>query len=189
MDKKDDPTDSQIIKLVVDGDTEQYSHIVKRYENKLMRYATYILKDYDIASDAVQETFIKAYINIRSFNRGKRFSPWIYRILHNEAMNVIKKSKKTVTIDAVNETNDDYLVRFNTDNAIDGGLLKREVRECLGRIDIKYQEVIVLSYFENLKYDEISDVLHIPTSTVGVRLKRGKEILKNICDKSGVRYE
>jgi len=189
MDNQDKLADSQIIRLILDGDKDMYAHIVERYENKLLRYATYLLKDYDVASDAVQETFIKAYINLRNYNLNKRFSPWVYRILHNEAMNIIKRNKKTTTINSVNEINDDFMIKFSADKSIDRKILHKNVHECLRKIDIKYQEVLALTYFENLKYDEISDVLHIPTSTVGVRIKRGKEMLKRICEDSGVKYE
>lgn len=190
MNTKNNPlTDSQIISLVLDGDNDSYALIVERYEGKLLRYATYVLKDYDVASDAVQEAFIKAYINLRSFNRAKQFSPWIYRILHNEAMNMIKRRKKTVSIGAANEIDDDFLVHFATDKKIDTSILNSNVRKCLSQIDIKYREVLILTYFDHLKYEEISDVLHIPASTVGVRIGRGKAILKKACQNNGVNYE
>ena len=185
----DNLSDSQVIALVLEGDDDMYALIVEKYEAKLMRYATYLLKDYDVASDAVQETFIKAYVNLRNFNLEKQFSPWIYRILHNEAMNVIKRSKKTMTIEAINESEDDFFVYFGTDKAMDKKMLNANVRKCLREIDIKYQEVLALTYFDNLKYDEISDILHIPTSTVGVRIKRGKEMMKQICRGKGVGHE
>lgn len=185
----DNLSDSQVIALVLEGDDNKYALIVEKYEAKLMRYATYLLKDYDVASDAVQESFIKAYVNLRNFNLKKQFSPWIYRILHNEAMNVIKRSKKTMTIEAINESEDDFFVHFGTDIVMDKKMLNANVRKCLREIDIKYQEVLALTYFDNLKYDEISDILHIPSSTVGVRIKRGKEMMKQICRSKGVGHE
>ena len=182
-------SDSQIVALVVEGDNDAYSVIVERYESKLMRYAMYLLKDYDVASDITQETFIKAYVNLRSFKLDKQFSPWIYRILHNGAMNYIKSSKRTFALGVINEVDDNFFVNFSSDKIMDKNMLNVEVRKCLGKIDIKYQEVLVLNFFDGLKYDEISDVLHIPTSTVGVRIKRGKMMLKKVCQKDGVNYE
>ncbi len=187
--KNENMTDSQVVQAVIDGDNDMYAQIVERYESKLLRYATYLLKDYDVASDAVQESFIKAYINLRSFNLDKQFSPWIYRILHNEAMNVIKRSKKTMALTGASEVHDDFLVHFGADKAIDKKILNSKVRNCLSQIDIKYQEVLALTFFDKLKYDEISDILHVPTSTVGVRIRRGKAILKKICQDNGVSNE
>ncbi len=179
-------TDFLIIKRIIEGDNDAYSWIVEKYESKLLRYATYILKDHDVASDAVQESFIKAYVNLRNFNLEKQFSPWIYRILHNEAMNIIKRSKKTIALGGADDFTDDLITHFSTAKLIDKNSLNADVRKCLNQMDVKYQEVLALTYFDNLKYDEISDILHIPTSTVGVRIRRAKAILKKICQKNGV---
>ncbi len=185
----DKMTDSQIIASVVGGDSDAYAVIVERYEPKLLRYANYILKDYDTASDAVQESFIKAYVNLRSFNTTKQFSPWIYRILHNEAMNIIKRKKKTIALGGADETDDDFMVHFSTAEMLDKRMVNTDVRKCLTQLDVKYREVLALTYFDNLKYDEISDILHIPTSTVGVRIRRAKAILRKVCQSNGVKYE
>jgi len=185
----DSLSDSQIIAILLTGDVDMFSLIVERYEAKLMRYAMFILKDYDVASDITQETFINAYVNIRSYKLDKPFSPWIYRILHNGAMNFIKRSKKTCALGAIDEVDDDFLVKFNSDKLLDKNMLNAEVRKCLSKIDIKYQEILGLNYFDNLKYDEISDILHIPTSTVGVRIRRAKIMLKKVCINNGVNYE
>jgi len=187
--KPDNLSDAQIVALVLEGADELYALIVTRYENKLLRYAMFLLKDYDIASDVTQEAFIKAYINLRSFKLNKQFSSWIYRILHNEAINSIRRGKKTCALEAVNEVDDDFFVRFTSDEILDRRILKADVRKCLGQINLKYQEVLVLNFFDNLKYGEISDILHIPSSTVGVRIKRGKALLQKVCRSNGVSYE
>lgn len=187
--KANNLSDSDIISNVINGDTESFRLIVERYQTKLMRYSLYILKDYDIASDVVQDTFIKSYINLRSFKIGKPFSPWIYRILHNNAMNAIKSNKKTCSLGAIDEIGDNFIKKFDTDKVLDKSLLDNKVRGCLSKISIKYQEVLGLNYFENLRYEEISDILHIPVSTVGVRIRRAKEMLKRICQQEGVKYE
>ncbi|MCK9641765.1 MAG: RNA polymerase sigma factor [Prolixibacteraceae bacterium] len=184
-----DLSDSQIVSLVLKGDKEMYATLVERYEAKLLRYAMYLLKDHDIASDAVQDTFIKAYINLFSFHLNKSFSSWIYRILHNEAMNLIKRNKRTSTFTEMDMDGDEVFVKFSTDKIMDKNLLKASVRKCMSNIDIKYQEVLALYFFDNLKYDEISDILHVPSSTVGVRIKRAKESLMRACKNDGVNYE
>jgi len=187
--KNESLSDSQVITSILGGQVDMYALIVERYEAKLMRYALFILKDYDVASDITQETFIKAYINLRSFNINKQFSPWIYRILHNGAMNHIKRSKKTAPLAAINEVDDSFLINFKHDKVLDKAILNKSVRDCLGKIEIKYREILMLNFFENLKYDEISDILHIPKSTVGVRIRRGKIMLKKMCQQEGVKYE
>ena len=182
-------TDEQIVALVQKGDRDMYALIVERYERKLLRYGVYLLKDHDIAADIVQDTFIKAYINLQSFNTHKKFSSWIYRIAHNEAINYIKRSKKSHTFTELDTDEDDYLAEYTLEKVIDKNLMKANVQKCLKNVDIKHQEIIGLFYFEGLKYEEISDILHMPTSTVGVKVSRARKALKDVCQKQGVSYE
>lgn len=187
--KPNDQTDSDIVRLVISGDDNAYSVIVEKYEAKLLRYATFLVHDYDIASDVIQETFIKSYINLNSFNLNKVFSSWIYRILHNEAINIIKKNKVIPNFTDKGIVDDYIAVGFSTDKKLDSDLLKGGVLKCMSKMDIKYKEILMLYYFDQLKYDEISDVLRIPISTVGVRIKRAKLELKKLCQIDGVKYE
>ena len=92
VDKK---TDEELVEIVRSEDKELYSELVYRYEDKLVRYANYLIGDEHKAADAVQEAFIKAFINIKSFDLKKKFSSWIYRIVHNESINLVKKDKKS----------------------------------------------------------------------------------------------
>jgi RNA polymerase sigma-70 factor (ECF subfamily) len=173
--------DSDVVYLVIKGEKEQFAILIERYESKLIRYAQFLLKDYDNALDVVQESFIKAYVNLNSFNHSKSFSSWIYRITHNEAINFINKNKRSANLSSLDKDEDEFYFDNDFDEHIDKMFLKKEVKECIAKLDLKYQEVILLFYFEHLSYDQISDILHIPKSTVGVRVSRAKLILKKIC--------
>jgi RNA polymerase sigma-70 factor (ECF subfamily) len=185
--EQNDLTDAEVVTAVLGGDKDSFSQIVERYEAKLLRYIVYLIKDPDQAADILQDTFIKAYINLRSFRLNKQFSSWIYRIAHNETINAIKKSGKTSTFSDLNISGDDFAVDFSFGKAMDKMFLKKEVQRCLKTLNVKYSEVILLYFFENLSYQEISDILRIPTSTVGVRIGRAKKILKAACMGAGVK--
>src|SRR4030042_4305085 len=92
-------SDEEIADIVRTKDKDVYAEIIKRYQEKLMRYANYILGDEQKGADVVQEAFIKAYINLNGFDTKKKFGSWIYRIVHNEAMNVLNKYKKQQPMD------------------------------------------------------------------------------------------
>lgn len=183
--KPDNLSDSLVVSLVLKGDKDMYAVLVERYEAKLLRYATYLVEDYDAASDIVQEAFIKTYVNLKGFNTGKSFSSWVYRITHNEAMNAIKKNKKTATFTQLEKDEDDFFVDSKFAENIDKIFLKKEVQDCVKSLELKYQEVIALYFFEHLSYEQISDVLRIPKSTVGVRINRAKKLLKEVCSRKG----
>src|SRR5579862_2655767 len=87
-------SDEEVVRMVQKGDRESFRELVLRYEPKMTRYARRFFFDGDEAKDLAQEVFIKAYVNIRSFDASRRFSPWLYRIAHNECVNVLKKKNK-----------------------------------------------------------------------------------------------
>ena len=170
--------DEEIAVQVQSGDKESFGVLVERYESKMFRYARKFLVDYEATEDAVQDVFVKAYTNIQSFDTSMKFSPWIYRIAHNTYINIIKKrGKEPVTF----FDPDTFFNIPSSDNISEEYARKEDVEELnnhLHNLDPKYREPIVLFYFEDKGYKEIAEILHIPTSTVGIRIKRGREKIK-----------
>jgi RNA polymerase sigma-70 factor (ECF subfamily) len=173
-------TDEQIALAVQGGAANKFGELVERYEAKLLRYARKFLLDPEDAQDIVQDIFIKAYENMQSFDTTRRFSPWIYRIAHNEFVNALKKreSRRTVfTIDF-----DTLFPHLQAVDTADSAALERDTKETLekhlDKLDPKYREPLILYYLESMDYREIADILHIPVSTVGVRLARGRAMLQ-----------
>lgn len=172
-------SDEQLVKIVRSSDKELYAEIIKRYQEKLVRYAGYIMGDENMGEDVVQDAFIKAYINLNGFDIKKKFSSWIYRIVHNEAMNMLNKQKRQVPI---NEK-----IEHDSGINLEDEFIKKELtghtHNCLEQIPIIYKEPLSLFYLEEKSYEEISDILRIPIGTVGVRINRAKAMMKKICQK------
>lgn len=174
-----DITDENLAKEVQLGEKEKFGLLVDRYQKKLLRYGRKFLSDPGNIEDMIQEVFLKAYQNIQSFDTSLKFSPWIYRIAHNMFINALKKKSAQI------------LYFFNLDTIIphphyeDPQISAREQEEMrqtleqsLKRLPPKYREILVLYYFEEMGYQEIADILHIPVGTVGIRLKRAKKYMK-----------
>lgn len=172
-------TDEKVVEFTRAKNKEAYIEIINRYQIKLLRYATYILNDEEKATDIVQESFIKAYINLNSFNKKMKFSSWIYRIVHNESINLIKKHKKEVPI----LENIDFDSGIDVEEEYNKKEMTGMVRDCLSKIPILYKEPLSLHFLEDKSYNEISDILRIPIGTVGTRINRAKVIMKKICQK------
>jgi len=177
LDKKDE----EIAQLVQNGDVELFGVLVDRYEKKIKHYGKKFLnREMDI-EDVVQEVFLKTYRNIQGFDEKRQFSSWLYRIAHNEFVNRLKKSKREplhffdfdILFPHLLGHKEEYKEKID----------KKAIEECLDRLPLRYREPIILYYFHNLSYKEIADVLAVPVSTVGIRLKRGKEKLKVYCKK------
>ena len=184
-----DLTDEQIAIKVQAGDGDAFGVLIERYEAKLKRYARKFLNRLEDIEDLVQDVFIKAYTNIQSFDTDQRFSPWIYRIAHNTFVNELKRQQRGGF--AIFEA-DTFLPQLPAKETADSDALdadlKAELDSLLLELLPKYREVVVLYYFEELSYQEISEVLHIPVTTVGVRMNRARTKLrscykKNVTDK------
>jgi RNA polymerase sigma-70 factor (ECF subfamily) len=174
-----DLSDEELAKLVSLGDADKFGVLMERYQAKLLRYGKKFLVDKDNIEDVVQDVFVKTYTNIKSFDVTQKFSPWIYRIAHNTFINAIKKSS----------LNPLYLFDFDTllshtvvEDPVEKEREQKEIKEFidkgLGSIEDKYREILVLYYIEEFSYKEIADILQIPISTVGVRIMRAKNVLK-----------
>lgn len=173
-------TDEEIIEKVRSNDRELYAIIIERYKNKLLRYATNLVHDYDGANHVVQDSLVKSYINLNGFNTKKKFSSWIYRIVHNEAMNALKKYKNEVPVlnDFDFESEQDITKEFEQKETT------INVEKCLKSIPLIYSEPLSLYYLDEKSYEEISDILRIPMGTVATRINRAKKLMKNICQKN-----
>lgn len=173
-------TDEEIIEKVRSHDINLYAILIDRYKNKLLRYAIGLVHDEDKASHVVQDSFVKAYINLNGFNIKKKFSSWIYRIVHNEAMNIIKKYQKEIPMP------ENFDIESEEDSVRD--FEKKEiylhVNKCLNLIPVIYSEPLILYYLDDKSYEEISEILRIPMGTVAIRLSRAKKIMKHICQKN-----
>lgn len=179
-------TDEEIVRAVQKGDAAAFGQLIDRYDAKLLRYGHRFLREDDDVRDAVQETFIKSYTNIQSFDLARRFSPWIYRIAHNEFVNALKKrGKETVSLSDFDTFFPHPIAKETADDGATADELKQVLDGGLSKLDAKYREPLVLYYYEDMDYKEIADVLHIPVATVGVRLKRGREaLMKEVKEKT-----
>lgn len=173
-------TDEELAGLVQGKNEPAFGVLMSRYQPKLLRYGRRFLSDNAPIEDVVQEVFIKTYQNIQSYDVTRPFSPWIYRIAHNMFVNMLRSNSRLpfVTVDL-------DLFSAHTAYEIDpAGDEEREHARTLVDRGLKalapiYREVIILYYLEHFSYQEIADVLHVPVGTVGVRLRRAREALKN----------
>jgi RNA polymerase sigma-70 factor (ECF subfamily) len=174
-------TDEELAVAVQAGNADMFGPLVERYEEKLLRYGRKFLSTPEDIEDIVQDVFLSAYQNMRSFDAAQRFSPWIYRIAHNAFVNGLRKKSRNplVYVDfdtfLAHPAYDDPAVRER-----DLGEMRAMLEKSLDQLDYKYREVLILYYLEDMPYKDIADILQVPQGTVGVRLKRAKEALKKV---------
>jgi len=172
-------TDEKII-LLVQEDSEYFGEIIDRYEKKLFRYISRIANfSHDERDDILQEVFIAVYKNIFDFEDGQKFSSWIYQIAHNKTIDYWRKNKKDRGQDISVDENLDFVNSVFWKNDVDEEIQNIENQELLKKLfsilDLKYREIFILRYEEEKKYEEISEILKIPKSTVSTLLNRGRK--------------
>ncbi|MFA5927179.1 MAG: RNA polymerase sigma factor [Patescibacteria group bacterium] len=179
-------TDEELVTLTL-ADKNNYFYLANRYEEKLSRYikrlANFSSQDVE---DILQDIFIKAYLNLNSFNPKLKFSSWLYRITHNETINHFKKAR-TRPITLSTEDNELILQFIASDSNIEKEMWSQDdaasIQRTLTKLNKNYRDVIILKYFEDKDYKEISDILRKPMGTVATLLNRAKKSLREEIEK------
>ncbi|GGH75970.1 ECF RNA polymerase sigma factor SigW [Compostibacillus humi] len=173
------------IKQVKKGDQSAYREIVELYQNKIYQHCYRMLGNVHEAEDIAQEAFIRAYVNIDSFDERRKFSSWLYRIATNLSIDRIRKRKPDYFLDAeVKGTDglDMYSQMAASDRTpaeeLESNELQRYIHKEISELPPKYRSIIVLRYLEEFSLQEISEILDIPIGTVKTRIHRGREALR-----------
>lgn len=170
-------SDLDLVKLTLENQ-ENFLYLVQRYEKKLLRFIQRISGlNIDDAQDLLQEVFIKVYQNLNDFDQSLKFSSWIYRIARNQAISNYRKNKNRPQISLFDfdlESCEQLVSDFDISKNLDQSLLQEKMAKVLAKLDNKYKEVVILKYLEDRSYEEISDIIKKPVSTVGTLLRRGK---------------
>jgi len=174
-------TDQELVALTLENQ-DNFLYIVNRYEKKLLSFILRIsnvpLED---AQDFLQEIFIKVYQNLNDVDPSLKFSSWIYRVTRNHVISHYRKYKvrpHAVGLDVNDEVLQNIASEFDTDRHIDNQFARTKIMGVLSRLDSKYREVIILRFFEDKNYQEISDIIKKPINTVGTLLNRAKKQFK-----------
>lgn len=159
------------------GDKGAFNELVLRYQSSIRRFLYSLCKgDIEMAEDLSQDTFIKAWIHIKSFKAASKFSTWLYRIAYNTFCDYVNKNKYNGTSlsDIVNIGYDNFHnIAFNIDFLT--------VISCLTESE---RTICLLYYMEDLTVENISKITRIPVGTVKSHLHRTKKKIINILDKS-----
>jgi RNA polymerase sigma-70 factor (ECF subfamily) len=174
--------DNEIVAKSLDN-LDFFSCLYQRYEPELLRYMQRISDvDPDEARDILQESFIKIWHNLNEFDASLKLSSWIYRIVHNETVSYVRSRKsygKDKKTDA-EKYKDKLTTEFEPET--DPEEKSRLVYDVLGRLPLKYREVLTLKFIEKRSYQEISDILRIPEGTVAIRINRAKKLFREMTE-------
>jgi RNA polymerase sigma-70 factor (ECF subfamily) len=177
--------DSQLVRLVLDGDTEAFNDLVERHQSRAYNLCVRMLGDADAAADVAQDAFISAYKHLPSL-RGE-FRPWLMRIVANGCRDMLRSQKRRPSVSLDLERDDDDTPAMQLADTGDGpeaALMKSELQKtiagALAEIPDDQREVVILSDIQGLSYQEIADMTGINIGTVKSRLNRARSRLREL---------
>ena len=186
-----DLSDSELISVIHTQNPEAYRELFARYQQKLFTYIFHLVGNKDEAEDILQNVFSKTYKNIGNFDQTRKFSSWIYRIAHNEAVNFLKRKSKryTVSWDDIATSKDKLDTATNDEPPEEKWAheeITQEIDEALKELPQKYQQVLKLRYFQEYSYEDIGVILKKPVNTVGTLINRAKKKLLEVVKGQGI---
>ena len=175
--------DEQLVELAVSDDPDAFGEIVRRWERKIFALCFGMLGREDDARDACQEAFIAAYRNIASFRGDAKVSSWLHRIAVNQCLTT-KRRQKSRAEDFLDDENGENERTFVASPHLSPARTTEKtermtlVRQAVGALPWELRQVIVMKEFEEMTFQEISDTLELPLSTVKSRLYTALKQLK-----------
>lgn len=176
-------SDEQLVELTVSGETDAFGEIVRRWERKIFALCFGMLGREDEAGDAAQEAFIAAYRNIGNFRGEAKVSSWLHRIAVNQCLTTKRrqKSRSEEYLDDENDAEARVFVAaasYSPKNVAEKGERLNIVRQAVGALPVELRQVIVMKEFEEMTFQEISETLELPLSTVKSRVYTALKQLK-----------
>ncbi len=179
-----------VLQSAQDGDAGAFEAVVEAYQDQVFTLAFRLLSDPVEAEDAVQETFLRVYTHLPRYDWKFKFTTWLYRIATNICIDHLRRRRPESSLDCEAEGCDGGVALFLRDRLAAGdptpeqAMMRsetcNEVQRALADLPPLYRTVLVLRYIQELSLQEISDILHIPITTVKTRIHRGREGMKQL---------
>jgi RNA polymerase sigma-70 factor (ECF subfamily) len=183
-----DLADEKLVEMAVGQDSDAFGELVRRWERKIFALCFGMLTREDEARDATQETFIAAYKNLVRFRGEAKVSSWLHRIAVNQCLTVKRRAKTRSEEFLDDETGKSERIfvaplKFSPGNEAEQTERLRVVRQAVSSLPVDLRQVVVMKEFEEMTFQEISDTLELPLSTVKSRLYTALKQLRSKLDR------
>ena len=162
-----------IARVLVDGDGRAFGELVKRHQSMIRSaLTTWLRGDGARADDLAQETFLKAYRNLRQFSGQVKFSTWLYKIAYNEFRAFIRSHREHENIEDITHEPSEASGQGSHD-------FRDDLHRAMQFLSLEERSAVVCCSMQGMTHPEAAEVLGWPLGTVKTHLLRGKEILRN----------
>lgn len=163
------------IAAIVNGDSSEFSKLVESYKHMVFTLAMRTLKTREEAEEVAQDTFVKVFRSIKHFKGDAKLSSWIYRIAYNTCLDRLKKQKKELQNQPIEEINAPEVAEMQ--NALSGMIQKERlemIKKCIAQLLPKDAALLTLFYFEDKNLNEMAEILEMSANTAKVKLHRAR---------------
>lgn len=151
---------------------QKFERIYSDYKNTVLKISYIYLQDYQLAEDAAQETFVKVLDKLNTLKDEQSAKAWVSKICVNVCRDILRhKSRRELSVE------DERLEKPSKNSDLDSSLT---VTEAVGKLPEDIKEAIILFYFQQFKQYEISEILKVPETTVAYRIRKGKNMLREM---------
>jgi RNA polymerase sigma-70 factor (ECF subfamily) len=194
-------SDEDLLIRFCKGQTEAFGILMRRYERELFGYLRRYLGDGTLAEDVFQNTFLQVYVKSNQYEPGRPVRPWLYTIATNQAIDALRRNGRhqALSLDQGREE----LVEGDAHSLMDllesrgpspveaaeGQERRERIRASVDKLPDFLRQVLVLAYYQGLKYREIAEILDIPVGTVKSRLHAALVKLQEVWASSPSLYE
>jgi RNA polymerase sigma-70 factor (ECF subfamily) len=164
--------DRQLIEKIINQEDRAFEQLMKKYLKPVYNFLYQLVRDISVADDLTQESFLKAWKNIKKFDKERNFKTWIFTIAKNTAYDYLRK-KKSIPFSFFKKNDDKENILENIkaeeilpDEILEREDLARELEEKIGKLPRKYRSILFLHYKEDFSLQEISEIIQKPYNTV-----------------------
>lgn len=170
------PSDAELVRQCLHGDNNGFDLLVRKYQRQVYAFCLRMIGNADDASDAAQDSFLKAYNALASFRQEAQFLTWIMRIAHNACVDRCRGKRPTDSLDDVEVEACD--VPSNPEKSAIRSDEQQRLWEAVLKLPEKYQTALIMFHFDSKSIKEISSDLRRPEGTVKSDLHVAREMLR-----------
>lgn len=162
----------QLIERACTGDESACQTLLNIYKGRIFSYVYRMVRNYHDAEDITFDTFIKCFKNLEKFDISKRFTTWLFTIAHNTTLDFFRKNKQEYEyFDETHAAPDDLVEEFERKKKLE------RIEQGIAQLPPIDRELVILFHREEHTYEEISEILDLPVTTIKTRLHRARKKL------------
>ncbi len=169
----------RLINEAIDGNDRACEQILNIYKGRIFSYIFRLVQNYHDAEDLTFDTFIKCFNSLNTYQQNRSFKSWLFTIAHNTTMDFFRKNRHTFEyLDEIHAVHDSFIEDYEKQRKFE------KIDAALTQLSPQDREIVVLFHHEEYSYEEISNLLNLPVTTIKTRLHRARLKLRDIVTKS-----